>query len=257
MEKFHEISTDSYAPVSFKDKYLFKNYEQVANFLALHLNKNYKSILSEPIHKNHMVEWRSPFSDLKDVRNNKELSDRAYFKYYEFLEDIQLKISEFSRSSDEDKRSWAGMLEAIFNENDNIVFSNGDEISIIWGWKFNNNEIYKPDISAHTDPLVIEPIFTEPMAPPIPDSGEDDEGDVSEELEPLEYPEEPGLPKELEEEEIEILIIEEEDEYIEEPEKKAGFLEFLKWFASKYWWLLIVLLILIALIFTAKSLKYS
>jgi membrane-bound ClpP family serine protease len=65
----------------------------------------------------------------------------------------------------------------------------------------------------------------------------------------------------LEEENVEEIVDEEEeiqlDNMEEEITEKTSFLEFLKWFASKYWWLLLILIGLILITFFVKSIIYS
>lgn len=240
MQKFYEISTDKYAPLSYENQYLHTRYEQIANLLSLYLDKDYKYILAKPIHNGYQIEWYSPFKNLQDVRGNKGLSDFGYFQYHTFLEDLKKKINEYANSRDPDKQDWANILNQVFNSKDNIVFSNGDNISIIWGWKFDNKEIYKPNI---TPPLKEEPTIV-PDTPP----GED----VLDET-----PEQKANPEEKTVEETEPEIKLPIDEPSTEPERENGFINFLKWFASRYAWLLILLIILTALVFTFKSLKYN
>lgn len=240
MEKFHQISTESFKPISYDNKYLFDSYEQTANFLHLTLGTDsngtsYKNILAKPVIEKPIVEWFSPFSGMRDVRHDESLSAFAYFKYYEFLDKINAKIEEFKRTNDSDKRNWAGILDSIFNKQDNLIFSNGEDISIVWGWEFNNNSIYRPSF-APDKPLAVEEHEPEPE-------------EVEEEIDTV--PE--SLP--VGPEPVEIVEVITEKEPL--PEKKMNFLEFLKWFASRYWWLLLVLLVLIALVFTFKSLMYS
>lgn len=246
MVKFYEISTDQFKPLSHDNQYLFNRYEQVANFLAKYLDKSYKDILARPIQKGYVVEWYSQFEDLKDVRNETALAISGYHLYYQFLEALELKIEELSKSKDVDNQDWAKILTHIFNEKDNFIFCNGEEIAIVWGWGFNNNKIYKPDLETVAHPPNIIPEDEEIPVPPIESNPPNE--DVVEDN--------PFIEEEPEEE-----IIEEEIEEETEPEdiqpKENKFLEFLKWFASKYWWLLIVLITLIAFVFTLKAIKYS
>src|SRR5690554_491456 len=250
MVKFYEISTDQFKPLSHDNHYLFNRYDLVANFLATYLDKSYKDILARPIQKGYVVEWYSQYENLKDVRNNEFLSVKGYELYYHFLEAIHHKIDELSRSKDIDNQDWAKILSHIFNEKDNFVFSNGEEISIVWGWKFDNNEIYKPDLKAIANIKKVTPKIEEPTPEIVKDTPDEPEA-------PNETPTEEEIPEEVFiEEDIEDEI-EVEEELYEVEQGKNKFLEFLKWFASKYWWLLVLLITLIAFVFTLKAIKYS
>jgi hypothetical protein len=132
-------------------------------------------------------------------------------------------------------------LTKVFNHQDNFIFSNGKDICIVWGWKFDNNEIYKPNIAKKQNPdLISEKTASIP----------NESVEISpQEMEPVYSFEEPILEQiPIEEEEVieEIPI----DENIEN--EKFSFLEFLKWFASKYWWLLLILLGLTMLVAVFK-----
>lgn len=251
MDKFYEISTDEYKPISQNNSYLYKEYERISNFLAKYLDdtRSYKFLLGKPVQKNYMIEWYSGYSDLKDVRGYPNLQETAYRRYFDFIDLVEKKIKSLEQDKEFDSQYWADVLSEIFSKENNLIFSNGEEISIIWGWKFNNNEIFKPSVEFpenDTDSEIIE------------DTNQD-EKDI---LNPpgLENQDEENRTEEEGEDEENNVKIEAEDDISfrdSEKEKKNGFLEFLKWFASKFWWILLILLITIAVVFTFKALKYS
>ena len=115
-----------------------------------------------------------------------------------------------------------------------FIFSNGKDICIVWGWKFDNIQNYKPNFTIKTNPIetIGESIESQP---------------------------EPTTPDVLEDPYIEDLIEEEiKQDYLEEEIiEKTSFLEFLKWFASTYWWLLWLLTASIALVFFIKSFAFE
>jgi hypothetical protein len=236
MYKFHQIPTDKFIPVSHENSYLFNHYDKVANFLAFNLDKNYKNILAKPVQNGFMFDWFSTYNNLSNINDkSREESENELVKYWEFLDVINLKIVQLSSSSDENSKNWASLLAKVFNHNNNFIFSNGNDICIVWGWKFDNNQNYKPNFAAKSNP--IPPMEEISDTPPTPI---------------LEY--------EIEEVYAEELVNDEEvkqenlDEKITE---KTSFLEFLKWFASTYWWLLWVLTTLIAFVFIIKSFAFE
>ncbi|WP_313567244.1 MULTISPECIES: hypothetical protein [Weeksellaceae] len=173
------------------------------------------------------------------------------------MEVIRQRIENFKSQRDNDAINWAEILEKVFNENDNFIYTNGQDIVIVWGWKFDNRQIYKPDLQLNDvkDDL-IENNYQEDLLPLETDNN----SGINENLDiPIDVEEEPlnDLKEDIIEEEPAEEIIEEQEEVEEPIVKKKGFLEFLKWFAATYWWLLVVLLILIVLVFWYKSLIYS
>ncbi len=240
MNKFHQIPTDTFVPISHDNSYLFNHYDKIANFLAFNLEKNYKNILAKPVQNGYMFDWFSIYDNLiSNNDKNKEESENELLKYWEFIEVINAKINQLSNSNDENNKNWAKLLTKVFNQKDNFIFSNGNNICIVWGWKFNNNEIYKPNLTKRENII----------APEIQPSEKHQATNIeSEEQEPtLEgNPEDDSFSNDQVDEIIEEEII-----------KDSSFLEFLKWFASKYWWLLWLLTSLIALVFFIKTFAFK
>lgn len=254
MDKFYEISTDEYKPISQNNSYLYKEYERISNFLAKYLDdtRSYKFLLGKPVQRNYTIEWYSGYSDLKDVRGYPNLQETAYKRYFDFIDLVEKKIKSLEQDKEFDSKYWADVLSEIFSKENNLIFSNGEEISIIWGWEFNNNEIFKPSVEFSenkTDSEKIEDTNQEEKEILNPPGLENQDGEnETEEMEE-------------EEEEEKKIEIKDENDIVSFPgsqkEREGGFLEFLKWFASKYWWVLLILLITIAVVFTFKALKYS
>jgi hypothetical protein len=235
MNKFHQIPTDTFVPISHDNSYLFNHYDKVANFLAFNLEKNYKNILAKPVQNGYAFDWFSNYENLKNINEKpKSESETELLKYWEFIDIINLKISQLANSNDDNNKNWAELLGKVFDHQNNFIFSNGTDLCIVWGWKFDNNKNYKPNFAAKTNPIapIAETLESQPI--PTPQN-------VLEEK----YVEEP-FEEEIRQDNLEEEIIEE-----------TSFLEFLKWFASTYWWLLWLLTALIALVFFIKSFAFE
>jgi hypothetical protein len=252
MNKFHQIPTDQFVPISHDSSYLFTHYDKVANFLAFNLNSNYKSILAKPVQNGYVFDW---FSIHRGLVNIKELSkvqaDASLINYWKFIDIMNQKVMEFSNSKDEDKRNWASLLNKVFNHEDNFVFSNGQDISIVWGWKFDNNEIYKPSIVKKSLPDS-EQGATPDMLPPVGNFQEPELIPPTNEGEEEEMKDFGGREAEKFEKKVDDLKIN-DPEAEEVLNNHSGFLEFLKWFAAKYWVLLWILTFLAAIVFFIKA----
>jgi hypothetical protein len=235
MFKFHQIPTDTFVPISHDNSYLFNHYDKVANFLAFNLEKNYKNILAKPVQNGYAFDWFSIYENLKSIDEKAKIeSEQALVKYWEFMDIINLKIGQLLSSNDDNNKNWADLLTKVFDHKNNFIFSNGTELCIIWGWKFDNNQNYKPNFVSQNNsiPAVPQTLKSEPVI-----AQQEDKEDAAMD----ESPEEEIQPDELDAEIIE----------------KPSFLEFLKWFASNYWWLLWLLVTLVALVFFIKSLAFK
>ncbi|MDI1317435.1 hypothetical protein [Flavobacterium sp.] len=245
MNKFHQIPTDTFIPISHDNSYLFNHYDKVANFLAFNLEKNYKNILAKPVQNGYVFDWFSVHENLVNINGkSKEESENELAKYWQFIEVINAKISQLSCSSDENNKNWANLLAKVFNSNDNFIFSNGKDICIVWGWKFNNNENYKPNISKTPNTFLYPDRNAAIENVPIINK-ENEIEQVDDYTEPIvdDIPLEDENSEEIPTEEVQGVI----------PVEESSFLKFLKWFASNFWWLLWLLLLLIIFFLLLKS----
>ena len=249
MYKFHQIPTDKFIPVSHENSYLFNHYDKVANFLAFNLDKNYKNILAKPVQNGFMFDWFSTYNNLSNINDkSREESENELIKYWEFLDVINAKIAQLNSSSDENSKNWASLLSKVFNHNNNFIFSNGNDICIVWGWKFDNSLNYKPNFSKTPNKFLNPDANAAIENSPIVEKANDLETETSTEEPILNTKTYEAQSDEHDSEEI-------PSEYLTEeiPEEESSFLKFLKWFASKFWWLLWVLLLLIVFILLLKS----
>lgn len=248
MNKFHQIPTDKFVPISHDNSYLFNHYDKVANFLAFNLEKNYKNILAKPVQNGYVFDWFSVHENLvNNNEKNKAEIDTMLLQYWVFIDIVNAKIQQLSNSNDENNKNWSNLLTKVFNHQDNFIFSNGKDICIVWGWKFDNNELYRPNISKTPN------TFLYPDRNAVSTEMPTDKN--SYEIESFNNFKDPTIEEEFVREESidEIKVIEE----IETEKEHFNFLEFLKWFASKYWWFLLIILGLIIVVITYKLLTLT
>lgn len=261
MNKFHQIPTDQYVPISHDNSYLFNHYDKVANFLAFNLERNFKNILAKPVQNGYNFDWFSPYENLTNSNSkDKEASESSLITYWEFIDVINKKIDQLRNLSDENSKNWAELLTKVFNQQDNIIFSNGTNISIVWGWKFDNNQIYKPNLTSKQNlkPELNQDILDTEEVEENNEINYNDNSGIEDNNEINEIPEFEPEDEVVEDEVVEEELVEEEMDEVETPIiEKRSFLEFLKWFASNYWWLLLILITLILIIFFVKSIIYS
>lgn len=184
MNQFFTLSTDEFVPISYDNKHLFNTYELVNNFIRTRISASFKNILAKPILENHQVDWYSPFSGL-----DKTVEVAAQRKYFAFKDELQEHIANLSRSNDPNAHYWVGLLQKVFEQKNNILFTNGQDICVVWGWAFDNYQIQRPEIDASQEKPQEAPM-EEPPAVVLP----------PQEAKPVEVPtpeplrEEPPLP---------------------------------------------------------------
>ena len=140
--KIFSINTNSYEPVSFGKSYLYNQYDKIYSFITSNFGNKYKNILAKPIISENQVLWHS---DSKNTMNrisdlSEDVQNSIKQQYWLFLEFINQEISKLLLSKDFEKQSWGNLLKEVFNDDNNIILSDGNDWCLLWGWKFRNNQ---------------------------------------------------------------------------------------------------------------------
>ena len=249
MQKFHSIATDRYIPLSFDNAYLFNQYDRISNFLVFNLDKTYRNFLTKPVKSNYEIDWYSVHADLKPVEQS-PFREFGMKQYWLVFEKLQKQIEELTRSNDSNVQYWGAILKTVLNPEDNLIFTNGKDVCIVWGWKFENNQNSKPNLLTDNIPDVLVP----PLIPI-------EEPELNIEKQPTIAEMEMKKPANDEAYTLTrdkyFLPTIDEGEVAVETTTKGNFLAFLKHIAVNYWWILITLLVLICLVFFFKSLTFK
>ena len=124
MNKFYTLTTDTFVPISHDNKHLFNTYELVNNFIRTRISNKYRNILAKPILQNYVVNWFSPYQGLQET-----VDIQAQRQYFAFRDELEQHIGQLLQSNDPNNKNWAGLLQKVFSQEDNKLFSNGKDIS--------------------------------------------------------------------------------------------------------------------------------
>ncbi len=248
MQKFHAIATDRYIPLSFDNAYLFNQYDRISNFLVFNLDKTYRNLLAKPVKSNYEIDWYSVHTDLQSVEHS-PYREFGLKQYWLVFEELQKQMEELMRSNDANVQHWGAILKTVFNPEDNLIFTNGRDISIVWGWKFENNQNSKPNLLMDNVSDVLGPPHIPIEEPKLTI---EKQATVTE-MQTMKSVND-GNSAYTEDGESYFLPIIKDEQITVAATKKGSFLDFLKYIAVTYWWILIILLILICLVFFFKSL---
>lgn len=286
MKSFYAFSTSEYSPVSLKNRYMSDYYDQAKSLLKTQFNSPaLTGLLAKENRIGKTVQWQTSFfGEFKRISEFDEQTQAYLSDKFCMLRDQILNF--FEEKSKHQKGGnageWKEIFTQIFNPTNLIIFSNGEDISIVWGWALMNNENYLPFLN-YTKKIESVPI-PDPIEPnnegDETDSGTDeqniDEGNdivtTGIEVDPIDENEEPIEivldEEEKKEEKIEEIVEEDESsEEIEEtpvkpiddePEKPASnwFFAFLNWLErifKRFWWLILLILLLLLLLFLFKK----
>jgi subtilisin family serine protease len=172
MNKFTTISTKDYTPLSYKEEYFHNKYELIQSFISEKIGEDFSDILAMPVIKERDVEWYTK-SERKFKRVSeypKSEQDKILSIYWNKINKINELSASFTSSDSFDKKRWAKLVNEVFNSNNNIVFSDGENIVLLWGWKFNaleENYVPPPPIISTVDESENH-VISEPIDNPIP-----------------------------------------------------------------------------------------
>lgn len=145
MKKFYSIDTKEYKPLSKEGKYFYQQYTRIKNFVSKELGEDYDIFLAKPLLdiKNNSINWHTSLnSKLKRINDFEENEKQEIIKIYnQKIKNINNLSKKFQKSQNTDKKAWGSLLKSVFNNNNNIIFSDENKnIVIVWGWKFNNQK---------------------------------------------------------------------------------------------------------------------
>jgi subtilisin family serine protease len=148
MNLFYQNTGNHFSPILFNNEMVYLQYDALQSFLQHNINASYREILAKPFVSNHNINWytsqEGKFAAL-DAFAKTEKTD-ALIKYHLFIDEIKTLSATLIASAEIEKNNWGNLLSQIFNTNNNIVFYNGADIVLLWGWIFNTaDENYLPE----------------------------------------------------------------------------------------------------------------
>jgi len=142
MTVIYKIDTDKFEPNSHGSNYLYDQFDRIQSFLNKQNNELYNNLLAKPVLSNNQVLWYAnfsqPFSRITELSQQEQIEIKA--KYWEVRQHIDNEIQKLSLSKDSEKQNWGNLLKDVFNEDDNVILSDGKDWCLLWGWKFRNNK---------------------------------------------------------------------------------------------------------------------
>jgi hypothetical protein len=174
MGLIYVINSSEFEPISFGDNYLYHQYDKIASFLLKNYGQEYQQILAKPVLNNGVVNWHANYdmqlSRIGDLSQDKQV--RIKKAYWELKNRLNQDIDDLEYSSLPEKKKWGSMLRQVFDDENNIILSDGEFWCLLWGWKFRNKtenylppEFASPNLSA---PVVTESVPNIPYIPSVP-----------------------------------------------------------------------------------------
>jgi hypothetical protein len=191
MTKFYKISTTDFQPISFKNVYLYGEYNKIKNFLASNNQQEVLKVLAVPSYKKNNIEWSANTNnEIKKLdQYSKTQQDKILSQYNEFLNSYNSFVNKLKLSKNQDNKNWGELLFSLIEGTANELFSDGEDIFITWGWRLLDENskklipVYSPPPSILGDVTpIIEEEKDEPETIPVIDKYEESPFEEEEKL---------------------------------------------------------------------------
>jgi hypothetical protein len=147
--KIYSINTNSHEPVSFEKSYLYNQYDKIQSFLIKNYGIKYKEVLAKPIISDEQVLWHGNFQNKMNriADYPEDVQNSIKQEYWELINYVNVEINKLTVSNNAEKESWGKLLKEVFNDENNIILTDGNNWCLLWGWRFRNNqENYLPPL---------------------------------------------------------------------------------------------------------------
>ena len=145
MIRFYNISTSDFQPLSFRNVYLYGEYNKIKNFLASNNRQEVLKVLAVPSYKKNNIEWSANTNnEIKKLdQYSQTQQDKILSQYNEFLNSYNSFINNLRSSKNQDNKNWGELLFSLIEGTANELFSDGENIFITWGWRLLYENIKK------------------------------------------------------------------------------------------------------------------
>ena len=142
MNSIYLINASDYRPISLGDAYLYQQYDKITSFLGTNYGQEYVRLLAKPVIINNQINWHmdyhQPLSRIGDLST--DIQNRIKTEYWKVKNKLDKDIEELEYSRAIEKKNWGNILKQIFNDENNVILTDGNYWCLLWGWKFMNKE---------------------------------------------------------------------------------------------------------------------
>ena len=151
MNLIDKIPFSHYKALAYRNDELWKSYEQLNGFISKNFEGDFVNILAKPFYSDKTINWYSdsaePFKPLDSFSIAEK--HKLLLRYHYLLHQVNSKVSELKSSANQDNYIWADLLSLTFAPSNNILYSDGQNLKLAWGFNYQNEQ------ENHLDPEVI------------------------------------------------------------------------------------------------------
>lgn len=168
MNKFFEVSNTEFSLISFESSYLIEHFQQLDLFIRSNFPEEYHHILAKPDRSSDKIEWYTEFSgNFKKVELMSPYDKEKFINIYNARKhEIDNKCNALAASEDYDKRAWAKILMSAFHPNHIQLFSDGQQIVLVWGINTQKAKDYYQGFENYSHLIIpVSPFFNDESIP--------------------------------------------------------------------------------------------
>lgn len=145
MKKQFVLDPNGYKAISDNNAFIYLKYDALKSFLRANFREEIQDLLLKPVKNASSIEFWSEqttvFSELSTFDSSTQ--EKVILKYNALIYEIEQKAEVFKNGSNIDDYKWGSILSNVFNISNNIILSNGENIVVVWGWDFENQQKYE------------------------------------------------------------------------------------------------------------------
>ena len=133
MQKFYNISTTDFRPISFESVYLYGEYKKIKNFLLSNNKQELLKVLAIPSYKNNNIVWSANTNnEIKKLdQYSKTQQNKILSEYNEFLNSYNNFVNNLRSSKNQDNKNWGELLFSLIEGTANELFFDGKLVPML------------------------------------------------------------------------------------------------------------------------------
>ena len=151
----YKFTTKQYEPLSLGPNYLYVQYDKLISFLKQSIFELQNDVIAKPVISGSDVLWYASSSAIMNRLTHfpEEVQQKVKIAYWGLKKQVDQRSTQLLESQNAAEREWGIMLSDVFNDENNILVTDGERWCILWGWKFSNHQenYLPPFFFSHTE----------------------------------------------------------------------------------------------------------
>lgn len=151
MNLIDKIPFAHFKAIAYRNQEVWKSYDQLNGFISKNFEYQLNDILAKPFYSENGINWYSVREgDFKPLDHfSFAHKQNLLLRYHYLLHQVNDKVSELKLSLNQDNLIWADLLALTFTPANNVLYSDGENLVVAWGFEFKNEQ------ENYVDPVLV------------------------------------------------------------------------------------------------------